>query len=66
VRGDEAADAEVHRVAERQHAALAEQHVEGQREHDGDAHLVHHRHRGARAHEPRQHDQHPAAASQTP
>ena len=43
------AEAVVNRMTERQHAGLAEQHVVGQREDDGDAHQAHHRQRRAGA-----------------
>ena len=43
MRRDIAGKAEINRMAERQHAALAEQHVEGKREDGGNADLAHHR-----------------------
>ena len=40
VDGDVAAETEIHRMTERQHARLPEQHVVGEREYHGDAHLA--------------------------
>ena len=49
---------EIDGVAERQHAALAEQHVVGKREDDEDAHLAHDGHGEAGGEHPRQRDHH--------
>ncbi len=45
--GEKAAEAVVHRVAERQHAGLSQQDVVGQREDDGDADQAEGRQRAA-------------------
>src|SRR5207302_127007 len=58
VRRDVGAQAGVHRVAEGQHAALAEQHVVGQGEDDERAHLGEHRQREAAGENQRCHDEH--------
>ncbi len=55
--GEEAAEAVLHGVTERQQPGLAEQDVVGQREHDRDADQAERRQRAARRKDQRQHDQ---------